>query len=203
VSDSRVRFCTMPPGPCHHGHAKAGGQGRGTARGIPGSSRLSSCVRFRSAGYEGISTVAGGYAADSENAGGPPQGAEPEPVGAAGGHDVRPPRSAGESRSDPPAAIPADLKAATGPPVHPLRRVIANPTGQRTHPRRVAANPGTVWPPSAGTPVEASSNRPKTSVTPTPARSGRAKHGRRVLGWTFLGAGVLVVVVSVWLGLRL
>ncbi|HEY4992576.1 MAG TPA: DUF4012 domain-containing protein, partial [Nakamurella sp.] len=85
------------------------------------------------------------------------------------------------------------------PPMHPLRRVVEPGAGQRTHPRRMASEPAAAkkppTPPPAPKPKKVAPARPGVTANPTSSK-------RRIIGWSLLAAGVLVLVASAWVGWR-
>ena len=138
---------------------------------------------------------------------------------AGGGWDL--PRSGAGQPVGPPAAagpreqhqVPrADQQETVGPPAHPLRRVLDPAGGQRTHPRRVGHEPvgDPATPKAAKQPKEDRAARRDHAAAPkSPPTAGATdrkiatrKRRLRIVGFSLLGAAVVVLAAGAWVGWR-
>ena len=156
--------------------------------------------------------------AESGNGSVPSREAAPESASSTGsvppkdsGHEPQPPAAEPAHPTDPSTPPPRQAgpsRPAPGTPAHALRRVVDPAGNHRTHSRRVGPEPTAGKTP---VPVTGQAARPKPHRTPKqktpkppkpPAPLGKKRPTARILGWSLLGAGALILLGSAWVGWR-
>lgn len=116
---------------------------------------------------------------------------EPSSPGAKPDPQLPPSRPAGPARSAP------------GSPAHALRRVVDPAGNQRTHSRRVDPDPSAGSQPPPTAPAGTKQYRtPSTPPKQPPARPAKPRRISRIVGWSLLGAGALILLGTAWVGWR-